>query len=91
MTELMLEKTVAFEDELEAKLPVDESFSEEYIGLLNHRKELKMIENILWHHFIQSENKPQVEKEVSKMIQECQDTIAEIDYILTLIELNGCD
>ena len=41
--------------------------------------------------YFQSEDKLQIEKEVSKMIQECQDTIAEIDYILALIEMNGCE
>ena len=92
MTELLLEKPVEAEDDvIEPNLHIDESISDEYIGLLKQRKELEMIENILWHHYLQSENKTQIEREVSKMIRECQDTIAEIDYILALIELNGCE
>jgi hypothetical protein len=38
-----------------------------------------------------SEDKPQIEEEVCRMIKECQNTMAEIDYVLSLIELSRCE
>ena len=52
MTELMLDNPVdAKEEVMEPSPHIDESFSDEYNGLLKQRKELEMIENILWHHY----------------------------------------
>jgi hypothetical protein len=92
MTELMLDEAIIVEgDGIAADALVDESFSEEYMGLMKHKKELELLENVLWHHYMLSEDKPQIEEEVCRMIKECQNTMAEIDYVLSLIELSRCE